>query len=134
MQLPVKWNISLTYRGRFVSLFLQNVNKKKSEEKIEFTAILLDFRAPRFRLTNFSAVFKKKKWCPIFDILNLDPSRMESYARHLSPRQCLTQSIFDIEFCVDMNLTYLIWFYFHFWSPFVALMPLKKVFFGSQIF
>ena len=36
---------------------------------------------------------------------------MESHARHLSPRQCLTQSIFDTEICVGMNLTYLIWLF-----------------------
>ena len=49
-------------------------------------SLILDFGAPKFWLSNFFSVFFKIKWSQNFDTLKLDPSRMESYARHLSSK------------------------------------------------
>ena len=64
----------------------QNQKNKNGDQKIEFMSLILDFGAPKFWLSNFFSVFFIIKCTQIFDTLKLDPSRMESYARHLSSK------------------------------------------------
>ena len=72
-----------------------------------------------------SQQWKFQQWKTNNEMGNNEKATMKMVvaARHLSPRQCLTQSIFDIDpMCgYEFNLSYLI--LFQFWSPLVDLIP-----------